>query len=210
MGARIITTAWLTPGLKVPLGKIDHLTAEEDNCITLVGGAVIWGPPKDFVARAAAAASMSEALYALAQAQIFADQAEENAVTRSQHHRETDSVTTGILAPNATENTTIALYRATELLSIATNYPAWVRVYSTNAARIADSLRPITTDAVAGTGLQAEVITTTSLLFIPTSPSPVLCNLDDPATDVLYLAIRNLDSVSRAVTVQFTHLKLED
>ena len=200
MGARLITTDWLNaPGLPLPLPKIATAGAAEDNCITLVSGEVVWGPPKDYVARDAAA-------YALAQAIYLSNQAEEHA----KHHRETAAVTSGILAPNATEATTIVLHKATELLSISTDYPAWVRVYSTNAARIADSLRPITTDAVAGTGLQAEVITTTSLLFIPTSPSPVLCNLDDPATDVLYLAIRNLDSVSRAVTVQFTHLKLED
>ena len=199
MGARIITTAWLTPGLKVPLGKIDHITAEQDNCITLVGGEVVWGPPKDYVARDAAA-------YALAQAIYLSNQAEEHA----KHHREAAAVTSGILAPNATEATTIMLHKATELLSISTDYPAWVRVYSTNAARIADSFRPITTDAIAGRGLQAEVITAPGLLFIPTSPSPVLCNLDDPATDVLYLSIRNLDAVSRAITATFTHLKLED
>ena len=188
MGAKIITTAWLTHGLAVPLGKIDHVSAAEDNCITLVGGAVVWGPPKDFIARAAAAAALAAA----------------------QHQRETASVTTGVLAFSVTENTTIVLHKSTELLSVTTDAPAWVRVYSTSAARTADSGRLITQDATAGTGLQAEIITTNGLLSIPMSPTSALCNLDFPATTTLYLAITNLGPATRAVTVQFTHLQLEN
>ena len=124
--------------------------------------------------------------------------------------RGTGQVTTGTLAASATENASIALSRTTELLVIATDYPAWVRVYSTAAARTADATRDITQDIEAGKGLQAEVITRTGALSIPMSPAPVVCNLDTPATTTLYLAITNLDTVARAITATFTHLKLED
>lgn len=123
--------------------------------------------------------------------------------------RTTASVTTGSIAAGATSNVTIDLSKSTTILKIATDYPAWVRIYVTAAARTADSARPSTSYPVAGAGVVADTITTASSLGVWQDPTSVFANNDSPVTATAYVLITNQDTVSRAITLTVTHLPLE-
>lgn len=122
--------------------------------------------------------------------------------------RATATLTTGTLATGAAENGTAALCKVSDILFIATDYPAWVRLYGTSAQRAADASRPITEDPAPGAGVFADVSTTDSL-SIAMSPVPVFVNGDGVPADVGYLSVKNLDGVDRAITVTITYLPQE-
>jgi hypothetical protein len=122
--------------------------------------------------------------------------------------RATATLTTGTLATGASENGTAALCKVSDILFIATDYPAWVRLYGTSAQRAADASRPITEDPAPGAGVFADVSTTDSL-SIAMSPVTVFVNGDGVPADVGYLSVKNLDSVDRAITVTITYLPQE-
>lgn len=124
--------------------------------------------------------------------------------------RQTAAYTTGVLAAGATESVgTLALKKTSDLLVIATNYPAWVRVYGTAAQRTADASRSITVDPAPGAGVFADVATTSAVPSIHMSPVPIFVNGDTPAVDVSYLAITNNNSVALAITCTITYLPME-
>ncbi len=124
--------------------------------------------------------------------------------------RQTASYTTAVLAPGATESTgSVALRKVSDLLTLATDYPAWVRVYGTAAQRTADASRLITADPAPGAGVFADVATTAAKPSIPMSPVPVFVNGDSPVADTGYLAITNRDTVARAITLTLTYLPQE-
>jgi len=122
--------------------------------------------------------------------------------------RRTASVTTAELDPMERADVEITLAKATELLRTTTDYPAWVCIYSSAAERTADATRDIDTAGVTGTGFQAEIFTQPNL-SVPSSPKIGLWNDDSPITSTFYLAVMNLDSVARAITVTLEHLPRE-
>lgn len=126
--------------------------------------------------------------------------------------RTTVSTTTASLSPNTVANASVVIKRTANLLKITTNYPAWVRVYGTAAARTADSSRLITEDYAPGSGCYADVSTpdpATGSYVINLSPVPVFVNSDATPADTAYLSIKNLDSVARAITTDILYLPLE-
>src|SRR5215467_1085546 len=50
--------------------------------------------------------------------------------------------TTGLLAPNVLEARVVTLYPSVRIYKLATNRPARVRMYPTEAMRLADEVRP--------------------------------------------------------------------
>lgn len=116
----------------------------------------------------------------------------------------------GPIAPLSTWNLDIAISKSCEIQKIETDYPAYVVIYNTSAARAADSTRLSTVDPVPGTGVMAEVITTTTKLSIPMSPVPIFVNGDSTPADVAYLKVVNTDnSVSRSITITITYIRGE-
>lgn len=122
--------------------------------------------------------------------------------------RRTASVTTGELEPMARVNAEITLAKATELLRTTTDYPAWICIYSSAAARTSDAGRDIDTAGGTGTGFQAEIFTQPAL-SVSSAPKIGLWNDDFPVTSTFYLAVMNLDVVARAIEVTLEHLPRE-
>jgi hypothetical protein len=116
--------------------------------------------------------------------------------------------TTGSLATNASENLTLVGFKSYALLKILTNRSAWVRVYTSQAARSADTSRLITDDPQPGSGVIAEAITDgTNPVLI--SPSIVGFNDETIPTSDIYVRVTNTDAVTGTVTVTLSLIKLE-
>jgi len=123
--------------------------------------------------------------------------------------RQTFSTTTSALANNAPAYPDITnAYKSYLLFKIQTDRAAWVRVYTSVAARTADSTRSIDVDPLPGSGVIAEVITTGASTQVLT---PAVIGFNDQASPVntIYLAVTNRSGVTAAVTVTLTALKLE-
>jgi hypothetical protein len=123
--------------------------------------------------------------------------------------RQTFSTTTGSLANNASAFPNITnAYKSYLLFKIQTDRAAWIRVYTTSAARSADSSRSIDVDPAPGSGVIAEVITTGASTQVLT-PATIGFNDDSTPTDTIYLSITNRSGTTGTVTVTLTALKLE-
>ncbi|MDA9302697.1 hypothetical protein N8072_00815 [bacterium] len=117
------------------------------------------------------------------------------------------SGTTGSIADGATYNLDIPSAAKTySIFSITTDAAAWVRVYSSDIARNADSSRLEGMDPESDAGVHAEVITTsaTTVKFTPAS----IC-WNDAGNDTVYLAITNKSGSTTAVEASLAILKME-
>jgi hypothetical protein len=125
--------------------------------------------------------------------------------------RTTVRATTALsLAAGATENCQVAGAKSYLLSKLVTNYPAWVRLYSDATSRTADATRTEGNDPIPGSGVIAEVITTSSALTQLITPGVLGFNNDTTSTSTIYLAVTNKDSSSRVITVDLTILQLEN
>ena len=118
------------------------------------------------------------------------------------------STTTQSLANNANANATITTAIGYVIYSIQVSAGAWVTVYNSASAQSADSARTISTDPLPGSGVIAELITTTpdTTHF---SPAVFGYNIDNPISSNMYLRITNNSGSSNAITVTITYLSLE-
>jgi len=94
------------------------------------------------------------------------------------------------------------------LLSIQTSAAAWVTVYTSSAARTSDASRTITTDPTPGSGVIAEVITTSASTQIF---SPAVFGFSDessPSTDV-QIKVVNRSGSATAITITMKLVQLE-
>lgn len=125
--------------------------------------------------------------------------------------RATVRATTALsLAPGATENCQVSGAKSYLLSKLVTNYPAWIRIYSDATSRTADASRTEGNDPYPGSGVIAEVITTSTALSQLITPGVLGFNNDTITTSTVYLAVTNKDSLSRVITIDLTILKLED
>jgi hypothetical protein len=126
--------------------------------------------------------------------------------------RTTASGISSSIANGATSTFTITGYKSYSLLRLSTNAAAWVRLYTTNAARTADSSRVQSIDPLPGTGVILDVVTTSSTTIPYTQPiTPTLIGFNDdlPTTTNIYAAVTNLSGSTQAITVSLTLLQLE-
>jgi len=122
--------------------------------------------------------------------------------------RTTASGTTGSLATNASENLDLVGFKSYALLKILTNRAAWVRVYTSQAARSADTSRLITDDPLPGSGVIAEVITDgTNPVLI--TPSIIGFNDETVPTTDIYVRVTNTAVATGTVAVTLSLIKLE-
>ena len=116
--------------------------------------------------------------------------------------------TTASLANNATDSVTVTGFKSYALYKIQTSAAAWVRLYTTTAARTADASRLQGTDPAAGSGVIAEVITTGAQTII-TAPGVFGFNDESTPTTAIATAVTNLSGSAAAITVTLTLLQLE-
>jgi hypothetical protein len=118
-------------------------------------------------------------------------------------------LSTGSLAANGVYQGSIVIPKTCEIISVSANYPAWIRLYATQAAMIADALRLITTDPTPGSGIYLDASTTGSITTINCSPVPCFVNDDSPLANVGWISIINIDTISRTITFGLTYLGIE-
>lgn len=122
--------------------------------------------------------------------------------------RAENSYTTASLPANSSENFTITdLGSAGIFFSVQTNLSAWIRFYTTDAARTADAARLITDDPDNGSGVLLEVIHTNAATSIIT-PSVNYFNGDTTQASALYVTATNNGVSSAVITVTTTGIKL--
>jgi len=124
------------------------------------------------------------------------------------YSRTTHVAMTGSLYPGTTGTTYFTGFKSYALLKISTSIDAWVRLYTTSAARTSDSSRAQTTDPTPGSGVIAEVITSGAQTVLMT-PGVIGFNDDTTTTSTIYAAVTNLSAGQQAVTVTLTLLQLE-
>ena len=123
--------------------------------------------------------------------------------------RSTASVTTQLLAAEQVEliNITNAA-KSYAIMSIETTGAAWVRLYSTDAARTADSSRLENQDPDPGSGVLAEIITT-SAGTVAFTPATIGFNNENTPVNTIYMSVTNRGTTAASITVDLTFLPLE-
>ncbi len=119
------------------------------------------------------------------------------------------SGSTGVISDTATANLTLVGFKSYVLFKIQTSAAAWVRVYTSIAARTADSGRSEGVDPNPGAGVIAEVITTGAETIL-ISPGTVGFNDESPIDTNIQLAVTNKSGGPASITVTLTVLKIED
>lgn len=123
--------------------------------------------------------------------------------------RPANTHTTASLAADATEDYTITeLGFAGIFFTIQTDTAAWVRFYTTAAARTADAARSITTDPSAGSGVLLEVVHTGAATTTIT-PSVNYFNGDTTPAEAIYVSVTNTDTVAATIQVDVVGIKLQ-
>ena len=128
----------------------------------------------------------------------------------SAYSRTTKSATTASLNAAASGDLSITAFKAYNLLKVAIDHPAWVRLYVDAASRTADASRVEGTDPLPGSGVIAEVLTTTAgaSTFLM-SPAVFGWNNDGTPSTTVYAKVTNKDSSARAITVTLTLIQAE-
>ena len=115
--------------------------------------------------------------------------------------------TTTSIADDATAELNITGYKAYTLFKIETDAAAWVRVYTDDTSRDADQTRSEGADPSPGSGVIAEVRTTTAESILIT-PGIMGFNNDSPRTTTIYLSVTNRSGSASTVTVTLTALQI--
>ena len=123
--------------------------------------------------------------------------------------RQTYTATTASIADGATDNIAVVGYKAYALLAIEPSAAAWVTVYTDATARSADSGRSENTDPLPGSGVIAEVITTSANQKQIITPGTIGWNNDGTPSTNMYLKVVNKSGSNAAITVGMTVIKLE-
>ena len=124
--------------------------------------------------------------------------------------RTTKNATIASLAAAASGDLSITAFKAYNLLKIAIDHPAWVRLYVNAASRTSDASRAEGTDPLPGSGVIAEVLTTTTgVSEFLMSPAVFGWNNDGTPATTVYAKVTNKDSSSRAITVTLTLIEAE-
>ena len=115
------------------------------------------------------------------------------------------SATHGI---NTAENIQITAAKTYALQKIQTSAAAWVTLYVSDAARIADASRNETTDPLPGAGVIAEVITSDGAIQNIT-PGTLGWNDESTPTSEAYLKVVNKSGSAQPITVTLHFVALE-
>lgn len=117
-------------------------------------------------------------------------------------------ITSSILNNGDYEYLEITCYKGYVLYKIQTSDAARVRVYTSEAARLADVLRPEGVNPAAGAGVVAEIISTGAETILIT-PGAVGFSAETVPTAIMHFTITNKSGATAAITVTFTALQIE-
>ena len=118
------------------------------------------------------------------------------------------SETTASLANDATDSIIVTGAKGYVLYKIQTSVAAWVRIYTSVAARTTDSSRTEGVDPLPDAGVIAEVITTGASTIIM-SPGVFGFNNETVTSSNIALAVTNKSGITSVVTVTLTILQIE-
>ena len=123
--------------------------------------------------------------------------------------RQTYTATTANIGDAQTDNITVVGYKAYALLAIEPSAAAWVTVYTDATSRAADAGRTENTDPLPGSGVIAEVITTSANQKQIITPGTIGWNNDGTPSTNMYLRVVNKSGGTTTITVGMTVIKLE-
>lgn len=122
--------------------------------------------------------------------------------------RQTVSGSSSSLANGDTGTINITGFKSYTLLKVQTSAAAWVRIYVSEAARIADASRTEGEDPLPGAGIIAEVITTGAETVLIT-PGAIGFNNESPVTTNIPVRVTNKSGNTASITVTLTAIQLE-
>jgi len=122
--------------------------------------------------------------------------------------RSTASATTASIADNVSANIQITGFKSYMLMSVSVTAGCIVTLYTSSAARTADSSRLYYIDPLPGSGVVAEIIFSSAATQVIT---PSLLGFNDDATpsNNIYARVTNRSGASAAITVTLKLLRLE-
>jgi hypothetical protein len=124
--------------------------------------------------------------------------------------RTTVSASTGPITAGSSANVAISGYKSYVLQKVEISNAAWVTIYTDTSSRTADASRSSSTDPSPGSGVIAEVLTTTSgnstFIF---SPGVIGWNNEVTPETNIYAKVVNNGSTTSNITVTLTVLQLE-
>jgi hypothetical protein len=123
--------------------------------------------------------------------------------------RATVTVTTVSVANSASTTASITGFKGYNLYKVYSSHAAWIRIYTTIAARTSDSSRLQGTDPTPDVGIVAEVITISAGQTITLAPAVLGFNDESPASDIIPIAVTNLSAATVAITVTLTLVQTE-
>ena len=115
---------------------------------------------------------------------------------------------TAVLNAGDAETDNITLVPSLRLYKIATNRPARIRLYPTEAMRDLDITRPIGTKPRGNHGRLLEVVTATGFLELILSPAVDMTSNDAFDSD-FYSTVTNLDSFTGSIAVTYHYFRTE-
>lgn len=122
--------------------------------------------------------------------------------------RTSAAASTGSIANAATATPTVTGFKGYVLYKIQTSAAAWVRLYTSVAARTADSARLENVDPLPGSGVIAEIISTTAETILITPGTIGFNDESSPNTDIA-LAVTNKSGGTADITVTLTIVQVE-
>ena len=122
----------------------------------------------------------------------------------------TATVTKTISAVGGASDYDITGHKSYALQSLTTNKPCWVRLYVTDAARIADATRVQGVDPSPNAGVIAEaVVTGASGATVLFTPGVIGFNNDATPSTTIYARVVNNGSTNASISLSLDILKLE-
>ncbi len=116
--------------------------------------------------------------------------------------------TTSAIASGAVEDIDVTVAAAYALMKVSTSHAAWVTFYTSDAARTSDATRTMQQDPAPGSGVLAEIITSSPSTQLIT-PAAFGFNDESVITSTAYLKVVNLDSAPQQIGGSVTYLQLE-
>ena len=101
-------------------------------------------------------------------------------------------------------------YNAYALFKIEVSHDAWVRLYCDDTSRDNDINRSEGNDPSPGSGLLAEVRTTTAGQVVVLTPSVLGFNNDSPRVNTIYASVTNRTSSAQNIQVKLTLVEIGD
>lgn len=130
--------------------------------------------------------------------------------TESYPSRMTKTGGVNSLAPNSEANIDLDAFKGYALYQIQVSHPAWVRMYSSSAARTADQSRAQSTDPLPSAGVLTEVITSSSNEILSFSPALMCYNNDSTVNSNAYIRVKNLTNQTVNLSLILTVLQMEE